>query len=360
MLRHTMTLNAVEPIAVGTRVADAFEVLRPIGQGGAGPLWEAQDLKQSQRVALLVPAVGPAAPDAALRFAQVALAAAKTGHPGIAQVLAADTLPSGAPILVLEALPGETLATKLAKGPLTLDTALRVGREVASALAAAHREQVFHADLTPESVVLCPRDGTTEQVKVVCFGVSAVRAPGPATAAPEQLQAGAAADGRTDEFALALVVYEMLAGAPLARGPAEPSFEALKWLPERVTTSLRRALAQDRGQRYPDVVAFMAECSGRAVVQGEGDVVRFAEIEDEATVLKPPEVRAPGAPAPESVAAPPPLPLLEPQRSRAGRVAAALAAALVLAGLGWLALRPGPKPAPEPSPAAAAQPDAGP
>ncbi|HEY3450617.1 MAG TPA: protein kinase [Myxococcales bacterium] len=342
-----MSLRAPEPLVAGARLGEICELLRPVSQGPAGTLWEAQDLQAPRKLSVFVPAADAGAAE---RLAREAQAASKTGHPGIAQVLSADVLPSGSPVLVLEALPGESLAAKLAKGPLTLDTTLRVGREIASALAAAHREKVVHGRLTGDCVLLCPRESAPEQVKLLGFGLCA----------PD-------AEARADVPALAKLVQQMLAEQPLAGGgpDAAQPLEALSGhAPERVIAALRRALDPDPLKRQADVVALMAECSGRAAQAGDGGFMKFAEIEEEATVLKAPERPAAAAPA----AAPAPAPsesVAVAERPKAGRgwtIAAALLAIAVAVGtLGFFALKgSGQSPGMGAPPPAEAQPSPGP
>lgn len=326
-----MTLQATEPLAAGVRLGDVCEILGPAAQGTAGALFEAQDLKQPRKLAVLAPQATAADAERLLTQAQ---AAARSGHPAVAQVVAADTLPSGAPVLVLEALRGETLAATIARGPLGLDATLRVGREVASALAAAHKEKVVHGRLTADCVVLCPREGAAEQVKVLGFGQ-----------APPDAPPGA------DVPALARLVHQMLAGA------ADPGpLDAVGGrAPERVVDALKKAAEPDPQKGFADVVAFMAECSGRTALAGEGGFMKFAEIEEEATVLKPPEkpAAAPVVVGPAPVAAPD-ASAAPPKLGRGWTIAAAiLAIALAVGTLGYFAFKGAAQPAGGPTPAEA-------
>lgn len=327
-----MTLQATEPLAAGARLGDVCEILGPAAQGTAGALFEAQDLKAPRKLAVLAPQATAADAERLLKEAQ---AAARSGHPGVAQVVAADTLPSGAPVLVLEALRGETLAATIARGPLGLDATLRVGRDVASALAAAHKEKVVHGRLTADCVVLCPREGAAEQVKVLGFGQ-----------APPDALPGA------DVPALARLVHQMLAGA------AEPgALDAVGGrAPERVVDALKKAAEPDPQKGFADVVAFMAECSGRTAQAGDNGFMRFAEIEEEATVLKPPEKLA-AAPAAvgavPAAAAAPAASAAPPKQGRGWTIAVAiLAIALAVGTLGYFAFKGAAQPA-APAPAEA-------
>ncbi|MGC4123283.1 MAG: hypothetical protein QM765_53690 [Myxococcales bacterium] len=299
-----MTLQATEPLAAGSRLGEFCELVRPIFQGPEGALWEARGLAEAKPVSVFLPGGAVSAE----RLLQQAQAAARTGHAAIAQVLHADALPSGAPVLVLEALPGETVAAARAKGPLSLDEALRVGREVALALSAAHREKVFHGALSANCVVLCPRESAPAQVKVLGFGTGPVEA-----------------DAATEVAALAKLVHALLASDP-SRPVQALEFQA----PQRVVDALERALDPDPSQRFSDVVAFMAACSGRAVKESDQGFMRFADIEEEATLLKPPEKPADAAATSSAPAqAPAAVAVAREKPGRAWTVAVAVAAIAV-------------------------------
>ncbi len=197
----------------GATVGGRFELVRELGRGGFGIVWEARDRELGRSVALkAVRAVA----DGGLREERLlreAEAAARLSHPNIVTLHDLGRSEHG-PYLVLELLRGSTLAERLHDGPVPLDEALRIAGEVAKGLAHAHAQGVVHRDLKPANVFLC-EDG---QVKVLDLGLAHAfghrRTEGGTSGymAPEQV-ARAPEDERTDVFALGVVLYEMLVGS---------------------------------------------------------------------------------------------------------------------------------------------------
>ena len=197
-----------------------FELVREIGRGGFGVVFEAVDRELARRVAFKAirpgrrAAASPgaaAAEDAWLR--REAEAAAQLAHPNIVTLHDLGTSEDG-PYLVLELLHGETLAERLRRGPLQPREALRISVEVARGLAHAHAAGVLHRDLKPQNVFLCD-DGA---VKVLDFGLAHVLGTAPRRGggtpgymAPEQWRREGE-DERTDIFAAAVLLHEMLSG----------------------------------------------------------------------------------------------------------------------------------------------------
>jgi TolB-like protein/tetratricopeptide (TPR) repeat protein len=197
-----------------------FELVREIGRGGFGIVYEARDRELGRSVAFK--AVRPGRPTAAgadellLREAE---AIARLSHPNLVTLHDVGRCEQG-PYLVLELLRGETLSERLSRGALPVQEALRVGAEVARGLAHAHGMGVTHRDLKPSNVFLC--DGG--HVKVLDFGMAHAfgrkRTLGgtPAYMAPEQWIDGSE-DERTDVFALGVMIHQMVKGAvPLPEG----------------------------------------------------------------------------------------------------------------------------------------------
>ena len=190
-----------------------FELVREVGRGGFGVVFEARDLELGRTVALkvLCADASPCADDE--RLLGEAEAAARLSHPNVVTIHDVGRSEWG-PYLVLELLRGETLERRLRLGPLPLRAALRVAEGVASGLAHAHERGVVHRDVTPKNVFLCD-DG---QVKLLdlglahAFGHRRLDGGTPAYMAPEQWS-GAPEDERTDVFALGVVLFRMLTGA---------------------------------------------------------------------------------------------------------------------------------------------------
>jgi TolB-like protein/Flp pilus assembly protein TadD len=189
-----------------------YELLREIGRGGFGVVWEARDRELGRSVAFKAVRPGSQAGLREERLLREAELAARLSHPNIVTLHDVGRSENG-PYLVLELLRGQTLAERLGLGPLPVHEALRIGLELAKAVAHAHGQGVVHRDLKPGNVII----GDDGQVKVLDFGLAHAfghrKAAGgtPAYMAPEQWR-GAPEDERTDVFALGVILYRMLAG----------------------------------------------------------------------------------------------------------------------------------------------------
>ena len=194
-------------------VIGRFELVREIGRGGFGVVYEARDRELGRSVAFKAVRAGGQASLREERVAREAETAARLSHPNIVTLYDVGRCEHG-PYLVLELLRGQTLAARLAQGPIPLREALRVAVAVAEAMVHAHGQGVVHRDLTPGNVFLCD-DGW---VKVLDFGLAHAfgqrrsRGGTPSYMAPEQWR-GAPEDERTDVFALGVILHRMLAGA---------------------------------------------------------------------------------------------------------------------------------------------------
>ncbi|WP_412062287.1 protein kinase domain-containing protein [Rubrivirga sp. IMCC45206] len=250
-----------------------YRVLGELGRGGMGVVYRAQDPRLGREVALKVlsDAFGRDA-EAKARLLDEARAAATLDHPNVCTVYEVAETDDGQPFIALACYDGETLAERLARGPLAIAEAVRLVRGVAAGVAAAHAQGIVHRDLKPANVFVTD-DGTP---KVLDFGVAQVAGDAGASegtsggtlayAAPEQ--AAGAADARSDVWALGLVLYEMLTGenpflAPYAAAvrynvhhedPPPPS--ARVDVPPALDAVVLRALAKDPADRYPDAGAF--------------------------------------------------------------------------------------------------------
>jgi hypothetical protein len=208
----------VEGLSPGTALG-RYDLLREVGRGGFGVVWEARDRELGRRVAVKVIRSRPdGVPEK--RLVAEAEIAARLSHPNIVTVLDVGRGEKGA-WLVQEFLVGRTLASRLVEGPLPLREVVRVARELARGLAHAHAHGVVHRDLTARNVFLC-EDG---QVKLLdlgmaqAFGRRKLGGGTPDYMAPEQLR-GAPEDERVDVFALGVLLYEMVTGTlPFPPGP---------------------------------------------------------------------------------------------------------------------------------------------
>ena len=202
-----------------------YRIVEKIGAGGMGEVYRARDERLERDVALKVLPAGTLADEAARkRFRKEALALSKLNHPHIATVFDFDTQ-HGLDFLVMEYVPGPSLAETLADGALSEKEVVRLGGQIASALEEAHSQRVVHRDLKPGNIALTAKG----DVKVLDFGLAKLVQPASQTTtvdtlsetqsgagtlpymAPEQLR-GEAVDARTDLWALGVVLYQMVTG----------------------------------------------------------------------------------------------------------------------------------------------------
>jgi len=274
--------RAAAPPLVGTTLANAYRIIRLMGEGAMGGIFEARQLRLDKRVAIKILARELAANgEALLRFHREAEITSTLGHPHIITVFDFGTTDGGQPFLVMEYLEGEDLANRLHRvNKLPLPAAIRITKQVASALAETHAKGIVHRDLKPANVFLSRIQGE-DFAKVLDFGISKVRAAStsltnastlmgtPMYMAPEQAKGAVELDHWTDQWALACIAYEMLTGRPPFIGddtaallymvvhedPPPPS-QINGELPVEIDHVIKRALDKDQEQRFPHVTAF--------------------------------------------------------------------------------------------------------
>src|SRR6185295_3677105 len=223
-------------LSAGTRLGP-YEIVSAIGAGGMGEVYRARDGKLNRDVALKVlPAAFVLDPDRLARFKREAQVLASLNHPNIGAIYGFEESAADQ-ALVLELVDGPTLADRIAQGPVPLDEALPIARQICDALGAAHEQGVVHRDLKPANIKLRP-DGT---VKVLDFGLAKAMEPtgamapngsqSPTITTPAMTQAGMilgtaaymspeqatgiAVDRRADIWAYGVVLWEMLSGQRL-------------------------------------------------------------------------------------------------------------------------------------------------
>jgi len=228
-------------LAAGTKLGP-YEIVAPLGAGGMGEVYKARDTRLDRTVAVKVlPSHLTASPEVRQRFEREAKTISQLSHPHICALFDVGR-EAGTEYLVMEYLEGETLADRIARGPLTQAQTLRFGIEIADALDKAHRQGIVHRDLKPGNVML-----TKSGVKLLDFGLARAIEPAapletlstsptqqkPLTVegsivgtlqymAPEQLE-GKPTDARTDIFALGAVLYEMATGRKAFTGANQAS-----------------------------------------------------------------------------------------------------------------------------------------
>src|SRR5712671_5128354 len=145
-----------------------YEVTAPIGEGGMGQVYRARDTKLHRDVALkILPDAVAADPDRLARFQREAQVLASLNHPNIAHIHGLEES-DGVRALVMELVEGEDLAQRIARGPIPIDEALPIAKQIAEALEAAHEQGIIHRDLKPANIKV-RSDGT---VKVLDFGLA--------------------------------------------------------------------------------------------------------------------------------------------------------------------------------------------
>jgi len=217
-----------------------YEIMALLGAGGMGEVYRARDTRLDRTVAIKVLPDRLSSPEARQRFEREAKTISQLSHPHICALYDVGH-EADVEFLVMEYLEGETLAARLARGPLPIEETLRDGIEIADALDRAHRQGIVHRDLKPGNIML-----TRSGVKLLDFGLAKAIAPvAPRSSltslptqaaltqegailgtfqymAPEQLE-GKEADARTDIFALGCVLHEMATGQPAFSGTTQAS-----------------------------------------------------------------------------------------------------------------------------------------
>ena len=317
------------PLSPGTRLA-SYEIVAALGAGGMGEVYRARDTKLGRDVAIkILPPAFAQDPERVARFQREAQLLAALNHPHIAAIHGLEEA-AESPFLVLELVEGETLAERLGRSQdrllqppaeigrerssdrsegIALDEALRIARQIADALQAAHDKGIIHRDLKPANIALTAEG----QVKVLDFGLAkalgaaeGARALSPlvtnsptltfnptmtgmilGTAAymsPEQAK-GRDADKRTDVWAFGCVLFEMLTGkkafdgedatdiiAAVVRG--EPDWKALpSETPAAIRTLLKGCLEKDRRERIADVSTVLFVLKQPSVIERSDDAV---------------------------------------------------------------------------------------
>ena len=212
-----------ERFAPGQVISERYRVVAPLGKGGMGEVYRADDLTLGQPVALkFLPAALSADPGRLARFRKEVAAARKVSHPNVCRVYDI-TDHAGHSFLTMEYVDGEDLSSLLTRvGRLPEEKGLEIARQLCAALAAVHDQGLLHRDLKPANVMLDGRG----KVRLTDFGLAAaaedlsateVRSGTPLYQAPEQL-AGRGVTARSDLYALGLVLYELFTGKRAYQG----------------------------------------------------------------------------------------------------------------------------------------------
>jgi serine/threonine protein kinase/tetratricopeptide (TPR) repeat protein len=293
---------SVAALRPGVVVGGKFVLLRQIGQGAVGAIFEAEDTWIGRRVALKVlhPHVARH-PDVMSRFRREARAAASIEHPNIVSVLEVGQRRDGTYYIVQELLDGISLRRHLEeRGQLSLEEALDILVPIMGALVAAHRKDVIHRDIKPENILLA-RGGLGETVpKLIDFGIARMQGQKgeldtevgvllgtPSYMSPEQAE-GAPVDAGTDIWAVGAVMYELLSGTrPFVASSVALVVEKIRSerplhitrlvnLPAEVADIVHQALEREPDRRFPSMQAFLRAVLDQAATVDPGFAARHA------------------------------------------------------------------------------------
>ncbi len=267
----------------GTLVDGKYRVVRPIGRGGMGAVYEVENVRVRKTVAMKVLSAS-AADDVVKRFEKEAQAAGRIGSEHIVEVHDLGAMPGGEPYMVMEYLEGETLRARLHRERvLSVEASLPFLVQLLEGLSAAHTAGIVHRDLKPENIyLLAQRGGLRDWVKILDFGISkfaAVSEDGmtktgqvigtPQYMAPEQIKAPQSVDGRTDLYAVGVIFYQLCTGhIPFkAKTYAELLFKVVyepiphptshvAGIDDRACQMMLKAMSRDPGERYQTAIEF--------------------------------------------------------------------------------------------------------
>jgi serine/threonine protein kinase len=280
MMSSSDVLSGKPDPLLGQVFLDRYRVVRKLEERSGGGMYYAQHLLAADRpVAVEVLEADHARATVIDQFLEDARTVARVGHENVVEIFNGGRAPQGV-FLAMEYLEGTDLARLLAKdGPLMWDRAQGIVLQIAAGLGAVHRHGVVHRDLRPENVLLVPRAGRRDFVKLLDFGVARVKAaaesePGSFGSAPEYLAPEAQhgpVDQRADVYALGCVMYQMVTGRPpfvadslaalLSKHegeiPAAPTtLRPAGTLPADLDAVVLRALEKDPEKRWPDMASF--------------------------------------------------------------------------------------------------------
>lgn len=270
----------------GAILVGKYEVISVLGKGGMGVVLQARNQRTEQSVAikLLLPDARQN-PDVVARFEREARAAARIQGSHVVRVYDVDSLPDGSPMMVMELLQGWDLGQELAaRGPLPYPEAVEFMLQACEAIGQAHQMGIVHRDIKPANLFLC-QEGAKRLLKVVDFGISKVVEPAgqinqtattaafgtPQYMSPEQVRSTKNVDGRSDIWALGVVLYELLGGrAPFGSDTSTGTLAAIMAdtpedlrnlrpdVPSKLAAAVMKALEKRVEDRFQDVAAFVA------------------------------------------------------------------------------------------------------
>ena len=281
----------------GTKLAH-YEILSPLGKGGMGVVYKAQDTRLKRRVAIkLLPPETTRDETAKQRFLQEAQAASALDHPNICTIYEINETDDGQLYLAMAYYEGETVKQKIERGPLLIDESIRIAIQVAEGLGKAHDVGIVHRDIKPANLIVTV-DGT---VRILDFGLAKLAGSEGMTEtgatvgtvaymSPEQAR-GQGVDQRTDIWSLGVVLYEMVTGsnpfqgenllaiskAILENQPLAVT-ETRADVPAALVQIIDQALTKDRGERFQSTGELLSQLRGNRILASSPDAKRIPSI----------------------------------------------------------------------------------
>lgn len=272
---------------IGRTLDKRYLVRRLIGRGGMGAVYEADHIGLDRRVAIKFLLGGRSNADMVARFQREARAASKVENEHVVQIYDVGTDDSGVDFIAMEFIEGENLERLLRGGPVAVSRAVHIGKQLLTGLQAIHDGGILHRDIKPGNVQLTEQDGDPDFVKIMDFGISKLiggAAPAithaghvvgtPQYMSPEQL-AGLDVDHRSDLYAAALTMYELVAGtAPFSGGntdqivamhlsqDARPLDQLVPGIPGAIARAIHRGLEKSPDRRFASAAEFVDALGG--------------------------------------------------------------------------------------------------
>ena len=274
-------------LQIGDVIEGKYRILRLLGEGGMGAVFEGENVRIKRRVAIKVLHAAVALDaDATKRFEREAQAAGRIGNEHILEVLDLGELPDGDHFMVMEYLDGEALSERIRRrGKLSPDEAVPIFRQLLLGLKAAHSAGIVHRDLKPDNVfLLTEKMGQKDYVKIIDFGISKFQALAgemrmtrtgtvmgtPYYMSPEQASGSKEADFRSDIYAVGVMLYEALSGSVPFDAPTfnqllfrivlsepAPIRQLVPDLDEAFASIVSKAMARDMERRFGSADAFI-------------------------------------------------------------------------------------------------------
>jgi len=292
----------IEP---GTVIAERYTIVRQIGKGGMGKVYEAKHTSIDKKVAIKILNKDYSDDQEALeRFQQEAKIAGSVGHINICEVLDFGTTEEGQPFLVMEYLEGDSVADMLdVRRTLPINVALAIIRQVLDALDEVHGRGIVHRDLKPENIILAHMKGHGTVVKLLDFGISKVMKTRtdsirltktgtmlgtPYYMSPEQVRGNKDIEYSTDIYSCAVILYEMICGQvpfgganyndvilSIVEDPFPDPRKLLPGLAPEIAKMLKRAMEKDPLKRYESATAFKEAIDKLPVELGDGKSIEL-------------------------------------------------------------------------------------